>query len=520
MKKKTLWTTLGLLVSNLTFAGGLLTNTNQNVAFLRNPARDAAIGIDGVYSNPAGVVFLPQGFHLSLNVQSAYQTRTVTSTFGPFAAGSGNNGDTKMFKGDAKAPVIPSVQAAYNRGRWSYSFNFSIGGGGGKCEFENGLGSFESQAALLPLLGNVVGMNITQYSLDSYMRGRQYYYGFQIGAAYKITDRLSAFVGGRLVYASCNYYGYVKNISVNAPGTETMMNASPMFSAQMTSLIEQAGQLKLQAGQAAAAGDMEMAEKLLGSAAEAAAEARQMGGLAMATQDIELNCDQSGFGFTPILGLDYKIGKFNFAAKYEFKTKIRLENRSANSASAENLAMLNKYRDGNKVKEDIPGILTLGAQYEILPSLRVMAGYHRYFDKQASWEDDAQKHLSRGSNEYLFGAEYDVCDRLQVSAGWQNTSYGLTDDYMKDMSFNVSSNTLGVGIGIQATKRIKVNLAYFQTFYQTYRKSTNDYNNLSATVDALSPGNGTMLRDAGLLAGTDAFTRTNKVFGVGVDFSF
>ena len=39
-------------------AGGLLTNTNQNIAFLRNPARDAAIGIDGVYSNPAGVVFL------------------------------------------------------------------------------------------------------------------------------------------------------------------------------------------------------------------------------------------------------------------------------------------------------------------------------------------------------------------------------------------------------------------------------------------------------------------------------
>ena len=30
-------------------AGGILTNTNQNIAFLRNPARDGAIGIDGVY---------------------------------------------------------------------------------------------------------------------------------------------------------------------------------------------------------------------------------------------------------------------------------------------------------------------------------------------------------------------------------------------------------------------------------------------------------------------------------------
>ena len=142
------------------------------------PARDGAIGIDGVYSNPAGVAFLPDGLHLSLNFQSAYQTREVTSVFGPFAYGAGNRGESsKLFKGDAKAPVVPSLQAAYNRGRWSYSFNFAIGGGGGKCAFEDGLGSFESQAALLPLLGKDMGIN--SYSMDSYMRGRQYYYGFQ-----------------------------------------------------------------------------------------------------------------------------------------------------------------------------------------------------------------------------------------------------------------------------------------------------------------------------------------------------
>lgn len=519
MKKKTAWAALGLMVSNLTFAGGLLTNTNQNIAFLRNPARDAAIGIDGVYSNPAGVIFLPEGFHVSLNFQSAYQTRTVTSTFAPFAYGVGNNGSsTKTFKGDAKAPVIPSLQAAYNRGRWSYSFNFSIGGGGGKCEFNDGLGSFESQAALLPVLGSKLGIN--SYSLDSYMRGRQYYYGFQIGAAYKITDNLSAFVGGRLVYATCNYYGYVRNISVNNPSGEGMLNASSLFSGQMTQYIEAATQLKTAAEQAQAAGDAVLAEAYAAEAQKAQNAAIQMGGLAVATKDVDLNCDQTGWGFTPILGIDYKIGKFNFAAKYEFKTKIRLENRSANSESAANLTMLDKYRDGKKVKEDIPGILTLGAQYEILPSLRVMAGYHRYFDKQATWEGNTQEYLKRGSNEYLFGAEYDICDRLQVSAGWQNTSYGLTDEYMKDMSFNVSSNTMGVGIGIQATKHIKVNLAYFQTFYKTYNKTTNDYNHVSATVNAIKPGMGDALVSAGALAGTDAFTRTNKVFGVGVDFSF
>ena len=53
-------------------AGGILTNTNQSVEFLKNPARDAAIGLDGVYSNPAGVVFMPEGFHLAINWQYAH----------------------------------------------------------------------------------------------------------------------------------------------------------------------------------------------------------------------------------------------------------------------------------------------------------------------------------------------------------------------------------------------------------------------------------------------------------------
>ena len=53
---------IAILVSGTTLAGGILTNTNQSVNFLRNPARDAALGLDGVYTNPAGVIFLNEGF--------------------------------------------------------------------------------------------------------------------------------------------------------------------------------------------------------------------------------------------------------------------------------------------------------------------------------------------------------------------------------------------------------------------------------------------------------------------------
>jgi hypothetical protein len=67
-------------LSSSVFAGGLLTNTNTNIAFNRNFAREGVIAIDGVYSNPAGVAFLSDGWHFSINNQSAFQTRTIRSS--------------------------------------------------------------------------------------------------------------------------------------------------------------------------------------------------------------------------------------------------------------------------------------------------------------------------------------------------------------------------------------------------------------------------------------------------------
>jgi len=90
MKKTYLVIAFSSLVTSAVFAGGLLTNTNQSVHFLRNPARDASTEMDAVYTNPAGLTFLTDGFHLSLTNQSAFQKRTITSTFTPFM---GNGGE-------------------------------------------------------------------------------------------------------------------------------------------------------------------------------------------------------------------------------------------------------------------------------------------------------------------------------------------------------------------------------------------------------------------------------------------
>ena len=80
-------------------------------------AQQSDEAIIAAYSNPAGLAFLQhEGFSLSLNNQSAFQTRTITTDFAPFAGLGGNT--VKEFEGKATAWIIPNIQAAYKTGRW------------------------------------------------------------------------------------------------------------------------------------------------------------------------------------------------------------------------------------------------------------------------------------------------------------------------------------------------------------------------------------------------------------------
>ena len=439
-------------------AGGILTNTNQSVDFLRNPARDAAIGLDGVYSNPAGVVFMPEGFHLGINWQYAHQTRTITSTNPVFQLGRKNNANnpTKIFEGVANAPIIPSIQVAYNMENWSLQANLSVPGGGGSCEFSDGLGSFES------VVGNIAAslapLGATGYDMDGYMKGRQYYYGVQIGAACKVTPNLSLYGGLRMVYGDATYKAKISNIQVKTA------NGYVDFGSYLQAVTE-------------------------------AGYGEVVAPLQKYSQGVNLLCNQDGVGFAPIVGVDYKIGKFNFAAKYEFRTQIRMKNESTvNEASA--IDAVNKYRDGENVNEDMPALLSVGVQYSPIDVVRINAGYHHYFDKDASWYNNSQESLKHNTNEYLLGAEWDTTDNLTFSAGAQLTRYGMSDEYISDMSFVVNSYSIGFGFNYKLSNKVAIKAAYFQTYYGDYDRT-----------DAKNP------------QVKDSFTRTNRVFGVGCELN-
>ncbi len=487
MKKLLLICASALMVSNSTFAGGILTNTNQNAAFLRNPARDAIIAIDGVYSNPAGIAFLPQGFHLSISWQAAIQKRQLDVTNPLFQLNANNSNSNRLFEGKSFAPVIPSFQAAYViNDKWSVSAQFAIGGGGGKCEFEEGLPMFEELIG-----GTIASDGKTTYGLNQNLIGEQYFYGFQVGGTYRLTNNFSVFGGLRGVLANCSYAGAIANIKANG------VAAGDYYTQLSQKAAAGAEQAAAAAAQFAAAGASDkaaeykaMAEQYKAAAIQAGAAAQLMG------QDLVLDCSQSGFGITPIIGIDWNLGKWNLAAKYEFRTKINLENESNNSANLTALATqvpaVAVYADGMKVRSDIPAILTLGAQYQITDAVRAMGGFHYYWDKDAKGTP-----IKKGDNtwEATLGLEWDINDKFLFSFGGQRTQYGFDDTDMADTNFNIRSTAVCIGGAYKFTEKMKLNVGYMHSFYT-------DHQFTNANKTACN------------------YTRKNDVFGASLDIAF
>jgi long-subunit fatty acid transport protein len=254
-----------------------------------------------------------------------------------------------------------------------------------------------------------------------------------------------------------------------------------------------------QADMAADAG-MITPEQAAAAKAKGQAALEQLGSLEKYSQGVNLMSNQEGFGIAPILGIDWRVGNFNFAAKYEFNTQMKMKNNSTLEKAME-IEAVNKFQDGTKVDEDAPALLAAGVQWTVAPGVNLNIGYHHYFDTDAHWYNHNEKLLDGGTNEYLAGAEWDITDKINISAGGQLTRYQLTDEYMNDMSFVVNSYSYGFGMTYKFNNTVKASIAYFQTNYEDYDRVSQADQTTGATIVG------------------DSFTRSNRVLGLGVEIT-
>ncbi|MBR0331859.1 MAG: hypothetical protein IIX12_09775 [Alistipes sp.] len=482
---KKIATTLLLMVTVVSAsAGGLMTNSNQSAAFLRSIARGTTLDTDAVYNNPAGTVFMTDGWHFGINDQMAMQTRKTTSTFAPFAMGAQNGGQmTKEYEGEVFSPLIPSFHLTWKKNRWAVMVGMGVNGGGGSLEYNNGLASFERQFSVLP--GSITAMGAqfaqlnpafadikaTQYSMDMYLKGSSQTLAFNAGVSFRITDWLSAAALVRYSTTSNAYEGYMKNIQINPTCAALGLNGAMMSAPQFFQAV---------------------GGKLGAANPQLAAAAAQYAAL---TSDHILDVEQTGNSISPVLALYFQKGKWSASAKYEFKMATELEIKSA-EVSAADPVINGIFPNGAKVKAETPALLSLAASRQCGP-VKVTAEWHMYFDKDA--ENTFSKTVLGNTQEYLVGAEWQISKKWLVSCGVQRTQYDLDENAYSDMNFSTPSWSTGIGAAYQVCDMLRINLGVMPTFYEDVTSTGVDSNGLNFT---------------------DVYSRTSLSWGLGLDFKF
>jgi long-chain fatty acid transport protein len=513
------------------FAGGLVTNTNQSASFTRNPAQDAVIAPEGVYYNPAGLVRLQDGFHLSLSNQTITQTREISSTFPRM--------NQTTFEGMVNAPLFPSVYAVFKQGRMAYSFGVNPIGGGGSANFETGLPSFEQQVAILPASLSASGIPTTQYSMNSAFDGSSLNWGLQLNASYAINDIISVSLGLRFITATNTYQGHLKDVMINpnspafganfngtnmvpanqffttAGATLTMLSGgATTFSTNLTSLVGDYGSFPIEnvvtdpaqlaqlqsiisaAGQNPSGMNLATAVMVLDGAAPVfASQAGTMNGLAAATADKQLDAKQTGTGIAPVIGANFSFSEnFNVAVKYEHKASITM----TNNTTIDNVGL---YPDGAETPNDMPSLVALGLAFKPVSRLTVSAGAHYYMDKSANYGKKINNEfvandvvIDNNFWEAALGLEFMINNNLSLSAGYLRTQTGVNDQYHSDLSHSLSTNTVGFGGKYMINRDIGVNLGVMNTFYESYTKDFSTY--------------------------TETYNRSALSIGLGLDFRF
>lgn len=514
MKKQLLWIAMGVLCPYQLFAGGILTNANQSASYIRMLARDASTEADAAYYNPAGLVKLSDGFHISLNNQTIFQNRTIDNSY-PLL-------NKSSYSGNVTIPFLPSAFAIYKHNKWAFSASFTATAGGGKASYNKGLPSFELPISNIPSALKAAGIPTDNYSVDLTFDGSSVFYGYQAGASYEINKMIAVYAGFRVVNAVNTYNGSIRNILINpvhpynANGSGNLTSATAFFGTLAAAANGAVTKLDPAISQGAGVYTIDqMVASSQMSAADGAAlkaglgasynnamtlsevqtayktNAATMSTYSASTADKYVDVKQTGLSVAPILGANITpIENLNIGIRYEFITKLELKNKTKTDGTG-------KFPDGAKINSDVPAVLSVGVDYKVFPDLKVSAGLHHYFDKNTNW-DGKEKLINNNLYELAAGLEYDINKKIAISAGYLYGQTGVGQGYQTDISYSLSSNTVGFGGRAKITDNLDLNLGMSYTAYIEGERFSK-INNIDVK---------------------ETYNRSNLVYSIGIDYHF
>ena len=411
MKKFSLLLTMAaLMVSSSVFAGSLDYLSNQSAKYCMNTAATARTdGADIVAYNPAGTALMGQGFFIDVSNQTLlkYYSAKEDAVL------------NEEYKQSEPTILLPNVFAVYNFGQMGMGKLAAYGqmgvvAGGGTLKWDDGtIGTAAFAASNLTTIATAAGSTPRGYT--SNLEVSSVYYGFGGGLAYSLVDDM---------------------LSISAGARYTMAERSAKLEASLL------------LNRTAFGGDYSI--------------------------EVESEYEYDAAGVTPIFGLDIKpMKELTIGVRYEMETKLEFEyKQKALGASSSNATvqaavvptvnnmLASTTMEGKKLNQNLPQILSLGAEYLVMPELTVGLTGTMYFMSKADMEglEDA---FGTGW-EVALGATYKVMEALKVGASVMYTDQAVKKEYLEsdDDLLTTSANPIlnSIFMGLGATYTVIPNL--------------------------------------------------------------
>ncbi|MCB9256605.1 MAG: outer membrane protein transport protein [Chitinophagales bacterium] len=495
MKKIFTLSSLLLLVLSLwSQQANLFTIPNQSAQFIRMPARETAIDVDAVFFNPANLPSLGNGVFLNINNQILNQTSNIQSDYQLYPNGPND------YPGKVRSFIFPSVFANWNINKSSFHGGFLIVGGAGGVNYTNlpvsDRGIADVPAAITnsdffsaPSLVNYDAANgtsfsqIADYRFNFINKGLGFSPGVQLGYAYKLNDYFSFGMDFRWMQQVFSSEGEVSNIEILPNTTDPSLN----------NWISPGDYLRLVGAETGNTVYTNIAGIYDGLAEDRYINIRQKG---------------SGITFIPSVLIN-PTKRFFIALKYEHKAKVVLTTkvRDGKDGGVQNGRPV--FIDGEEIRSDIPGFLSMGLGYQFTDKWRVNFGSRYMFIKGANF-NGREANIDKNYYEVEFGTSYQVFNKFLLSTGYTYNKAGVAPQYHNDVDFWIPGHSFAFGGKLDFTKAISLDMGVMYT--------KNVGQNFTYTNHVYADGNALAGQPANYdNSYTMKFTKSSLIFALGLN---
>lgn len=363
---------------------------NYSAEYGANPAQQGAINTgSSVYFNPAGLMRLEDGTYIVGGIQYAFGSESMKE-------------GGRDFSSNLSSP-IPNFAIYKKTDNGAYFWTIGAVGGGAELEYKDSV----------PLIINVPGVGIVDGNnllASANLKGSNEYVQTTVGKAYNLTDKWSASLAIRGVYAKRSL--------------------------------------------------------------EAKAETNKLGQLVFNTTGADFDSEREAYGLGGQFGLNYAPNdKLNVGFRYDTRVKLNFEN-DVNYDKSNKIAtvLLGKYPvyAKDKARRDLPALAALGASYKVTDQWTTFIGGNYYFNEAATMDRVGSMNVDYENGwEISAGSEYWFTSQFAWLVGFNYANTGAPDKSFTAVEFALDSTMLGTGIKYKPNDSIEWTVAFNHYIYDS-----------------------------------------------------